>query len=177
MLAVYLVNIVNVWHSKLLFIGKKQQAIPPYNVFLPSCKKSQWEKSVKAVPHHCVCGGIIISSPPSPVGRLIPFKCWNRSQDPTNNSPGRLFTSQLPQPTCRCQAGTLSALCCSQSPFLICTLMCALRANAEILLYWSLLQSVGIKDLTSVLKQIVGCAYICLQLNNIDLGYWSQGVL
>ena len=57
------------------------------------------EKSVKAVPHHCVCGGIIISSPPSPVGRLIPFKCWNRSQDPTNNSPGRLFTSQVAQPT------------------------------------------------------------------------------
>ena len=80
------------------------------------------------------------------------------------------------QPTCWCQAGTLSALCCSQSPFLICTLMCALRANAEILLNWSLLQSVGIKDLTTVLKQIVGCAYICLQLNNIDRGYWSQGV-
>ena len=35
----------------------------------------------------------------SPVGRLIPFKCWNRSQDPTNNSPGRLFTSQVAQPT------------------------------------------------------------------------------
>ena len=60
--------------------------------------------------------------------------------------------------------------------FLICTLMCTLRANAEILLNWSLLQSVGIKDLTTVLKQIVGCAYICLQLNNIDRGYWSQGV-
>ena len=44
MLAVYLVNIVNVWHSKLLFIGKKQQAIPPYNVFLSACKNSQWEK-------------------------------------------------------------------------------------------------------------------------------------
>ena len=78
---------------------KKTASHPTLQCFPSFVQEFSGEKSVKAVPHHCVCGGIIISSPPSPVGRLIPFKCWNRSQDPTNNSPGRLFTTQVSQPT------------------------------------------------------------------------------
>ena len=79
---------------------KKTASHPTLQCFPSFVQEFSVGKSVKAVPHHCVCRGIIISSPLSPVGRLIPFKCWNRSQDPTNNSPGRLFTSQVPQPTC-----------------------------------------------------------------------------
>ena len=176
MLAVYLVNIVNVWHSKLLFIGKKQQAIPPYNVFLPSCKNSQWEKVWKLF--LIIVFVVELLSPAlslqlgdsflSSVGTEVKIQR-------TTLLAGSLLV-RFPNPLADVRRGPCLPLCCSQSPFLICTLMCALRANAEILLYWSLLQSVGIKDLTSVLKQIVGCAYICLQLNNIDRGYWSQGV-
>ena len=40
------------------------------------------------------------------------------------------------QPTCWCQAGTLSALCCSQSPFLICTPLLLRRWYEIMALYY-----------------------------------------